>query len=88
MTARVIWLCFLVSTVTCGFLPAGHDVLDNFRSFAQDYKEYHASGVMSDRFQRTIQLIRLQTPWKGANPKFDPLFLDLVPPQEKEPVMQ
>lgn len=87
MSQRLFWICFLFVSVTCSLPPAGRNVLSNIRAFAADYKEYYASGTMNDRFQQTVEMLRLRTPWKGANPKFDPLLFDIITPEEKEPVI-
>jgi hypothetical protein len=86
MSQRLVWFCFLIASVTCSLPSADHNVLSNIRAFAADYKEYYASGTMNGRFQQTVEMLRLRTPWKGANPKFDPLIFDIISPEEKEPV--
>jgi hypothetical protein len=87
MSQRLVWFCFLIASVTCSLPSSGHNVLGNIRAFTEDYKEYYASGTMNDRFQQTVEILRLRTPWKGANPKFDPLLFDMISPEEKEPVI-
>jgi hypothetical protein len=87
MSRRFFWFCLLFGSVTCSLPPASRNVLTNIRSFAADYREYYTSGTMNSRFQQTVELLRLRTPWKGANPKFDPLLFDIISPEEKEPVI-
>lgn len=86
MSQRLIWFCLLFASVTCNLPLNGRNVLRNIKSFSADYKEYYASGTMNDRFQQTVELLRLRTPWKGANPKFDPVLFDIITPEEREPV--
>ncbi|XP_059484530.1 sphingomyelin phosphodiesterase-like [Neocloeon triangulifer] len=85
MILRAFFLFLVASLATCDALQ-DDDIVDNFLSFTQDYNEYYKSGKMSVRLQETMDLIRLQTPWKGANPKFDPLFLQLISPEQKAPI--
>ncbi|CAB3360245.1 Hypothetical predicted protein [Cloeon dipterum] len=85
MLIQVLCVLGLVVVSTSNALNEGH-ILDKIELFAQDYDDYFLTGRKSAKLEEALNLISLRTMWKGASPKFDPSFLDLISPEEREPI--